>query len=230
MMFHPWVKVATRSALMPNWTSGRRAGPEGERVDAARVHAVETGGGEVLRGGADGAPRSRAIEEEEEDGGEEDGDEEGGELRVGNRHAADVDVAARVRRVDGAEVGAEEQLREIDEDDVETEGDEQGVELRRADDEVQEEALEEVTEEEEQHHRDRQRREGIDAALRIEIINGVSAEHDERAVGEVDDVEDTPDEAHPVGHQAVEAPEQDPVDEDLGEELHGAAPLGRAPT
>ena len=94
------------------------------------------------------------------------------------------------------------------------------VELRRSDDQVEQEHLQQIAEHEEQQHRDRQCRERIDPGLRIEVVERVAAQHDERAVRQIDDLEDAPDEAHAEPHQAVEAAEQDPVDQDLAEEEH----------
>jgi hypothetical protein len=89
------------------------------------------------------------------------------------------------------------------------------VQERRADDQVEDEPLQQVAEREHRHHGDRQRRERIDAAEREEVIHGIAAEHDEGAVGKIDDVEHAPDEGHAEGHQSVEAAEQYPVGDGL---------------
>ena len=103
------------------------------------------------------------VQHEPDGGGEHEGDDEGGEADQRDRYAADVDVAAGIARIDRPEVGAEEELREIGDDDAQAEGDQKRVEHRRADDQVEDEALQEVAEHEHHERGDRQRGEGVDA-------------------------------------------------------------------
>ena len=85
--------------------------------------------------------------------------------------------------------------------------------------------LQQIAEGEHDSHGDGQRQEGIDAQLGEQEIDGIAAQHDEGAMGEIDDVEHAPDQRHAERHQAVEPAEQDPVDEDLGQQHGPKVPL-----
>jgi hypothetical protein len=102
-------------------------------------------------------------------------------------------------------------LREISQHHVEPKSDEQGIECRRADDEVEDEALQRVADAEHHHHRDRQCGEGIDMRADEEEIYAIAAQHDKRAMRQIDNVEDAPDESHAEPHQPIEAAQQHAV-------------------
>ena len=51
---------------------------------------------------------------------------------------------------------------------------------------------------------------------REQIIHSIAAQHDERAMRKIDDVEHAPDERHAKRHQAIQAAQQNSVQEDLG--------------
>ena len=97
--------------------------------------------------------------------------------------------------------------------------------MRRADDQVQDQKLQQIAEGEHDSHGDGQSQERIDAKLAEQEIDGIAAQHDEGAMGEIDDVEHAPDQRHAERHQAIEPAEQDSVDDDLSQQ-HGRKSLG----
>ena len=110
------------------------------------------------------------------------------------------------------------ELRQIGQHDVEAEGEQQRVQQRRAHDEIEQTAL----------HDDSRRgtcasiaigsaTNGSMPAQREQEIDDIAAQHDEGAMGEIDDVEHAPYQRHAERHQPVEAAQQDAVDQDLNE-------------
>src|SRR6185437_2739860 len=149
-------------------------------------------------------------------------------------HARHGDPAPRhvrtgVARIDRAHIGAEGELGEIGQDDLQPEGDQQRVEQSRADDEIEHEALQPIAEHEHHRHGDRQRGERIDSQAGEKEIDAIAAQHDERAMRKIDDVEHAPNQRHAERHEAIETAQEHAVDEELQEE-HGAAlaPMRRA--
>ena len=59
-----------------------------------------------------------------------------------------------------------------------------------------------------------------------QVVDHIAAKHDQRAVGQVDDVEHAPDQRHAERHEAVEPAQQHAVDENL-QQKHGR-PFRRA--
>ncbi len=107
---------------------------------------------------------------------------------------------------------------------LEPEGDEQRVEHRRAHDEIQQPALQAVAEHEKHDGRNRQSEERIDVRGFVEVPRNIGAQHDERAVREVHDVEHPPNQRQAQCHHGIQPAQQDAVHEDLREEIHHRLP------
>ena len=68
----------------------------------------------------------------------------------------------------------------------------------------------------EQHdRRDRQCGERVDVRAGEQEIRHVGAQHDERAMRQVDDIEHAPDQGEPQRHQRVEPAQENAADQDL---------------
>ena len=116
-------------AIKPAGCAGeRRANAEGNRIEDARINTVEPRRREILSRGANGATERRRVQHPPERPGQQKSNGKGCEPDQRDGKAINCHVRAGIDRVDGAKIGAENQLSEIGNDDIKAEGDEQGVE------------------------------------------------------------------------------------------------------
>ncbi len=152
---------------------------------------------------------------------ERERDAERPEADVGHAHRTDGEPGPAVAHRDRSLVGLEEVVDEVDDEDLQPERQKERCQDGRAHDLVDEQALDRVADREQHDHRDGDRQERIDAGQLVQVERQVRAQHDEGAVGEIDDVHDPPDEGEAERDQREDPAEQDRVDDDL-------AQLGRA--
>src|ERR1041384_5400902 len=112
----------------------------------SRIYAVESGGDQILRGGANRSADTSALKKEPQAKGqcERNAEREQADQRHGG--AEKIKVGPRVAGIYGPEIRAEGDLSEIGDHHLESEGDQQSIEHRRADDQVQHIELNKITE------------------------------------------------------------------------------------
>ncbi len=127
---------------------------------------------------------------------------------------------------DAAIVRREEELRQAAHDDGKPEG---GEDLHHAgiglgtDRKPHDQQIDHRTKHEQRSRDQRRRQQGIDRKEREQEERRIHRDHQEFAMGEVDDVHQPEDQRAPYGNQSVEQPHQRPLDDRLSEAIHRAA-------
>src|SRR5260221_7639146 len=167
-------------------------------VDADQARALALAGHR-----ADRLAEIGPLDDEPEQGGDDESADERDELGHGEEGDADIDRVEGIARVDRPRVRAPEIEREIVDDDGEAERHQQDIVLpavaRRGDDR----ALQRIAQHEHRRNDDRQSEIGIDAEERVEEIDAVERQHQQAAMGEIDDVQHAVDQRQPERHQRV---------------------------
>ena len=141
-----------------------------------------------------------------------DDDDEGDDAGHGEKRRADLDDVEGVGQIDRAGVGAERVEQRILDDDREAERHQEDVAILAVRGRADDEALQAIAQQEEQRREHDRREVGIEAE---QLVRKERREHrggQQRAVGEVDDVQDAVDQRQPerdqrvdgAGHQSVE--------------------------
>jgi len=191
----------------------RGADAEAQAVDMLDVDAHQPGALAFAGNRADRAAEIGAADQEPEQGGDGQRRAEGDGTRHRDQRHADVDDVEAVGHVDRAGVRPPEIERQVIHDDRQAQRDQQDVlvaAMRRMLDDA---ALQHVAQHEEGGHRDRQRQIRVDAEAGIEEIDAVQRDHQDRAVGEVDDVQHAVDQRKAERHQRVDRAGGQPVDQ-----------------
>ncbi len=198
-------------------TRERCADPGRERVDLERVDTHQADGLLVERGREDRLPGLGAIEKEIETGGERQREHEYRQPDIGDEHRAERERARGVERVHRAQVGAEDQQKDIHQNEVEAEGEHQREQQARAHQPVEQQPLHAVAEHEQHGHRQRHRQERVDPERREDEIADIGPDHDEGAVGHVDDPHHAPDHGEADRRDGVKSAQKQAVDDRLPE-------------
>ncbi len=130
----------------------------------------------------------------------------------------DLDEGAGVGHVDGLRVAAEEQERDIVDHDREAQRDQQDVLVAAVIVAADQQAIEHEAETEGAGDHHRQRGVGIDADQPPEIEDGIHGQHQQAAMGEIDDVQHAVDQRQPDGDKDVNAAGQKAVQDAREEE------------
>ena len=136
---------------------------------------------------------------------------------------ADDQAPVQIRHAHHPVVARPEPEGRVDEDERDAEGDEEREQERLAERAVQHEVLEQPAERPEERERDRQREERIEVIEGEEPVRGERAEHDELAVGRVQDAADAEDEGESDRRRRVHPALEDAVDErldEIGQDCH----------
>ncbi|KGQ02229.1 hypothetical protein BBAD15_g12562 [Beauveria bassiana D1-5] len=195
---------------------------EGDGVDVVDVHAHQRRGVAVLRHRPQRAAQVGAVHEQVQQHGQAQADHEGHQLAGDHGVVADVDGAgAQLHR--GAEhVGAEDHQRQVQQDGGHAHRGEDldvlvGVEQRLDDAFLRQRAQ---REQDDRHRHQADVR--MHAELRRDQIDQVHADHQEFAVREVDDADHAEDQRQPQADDGVGAAQQQAIDDQLNEDIHGA--------
>src|SRR5215475_11522572 len=208
----------------------RAAEAEGEHGDAVDVDPHEGGRLRILAGGADGAAGIRPREEEIEADGDDDGEEEGDGERNRDGDPEGTQRSERVAELDRPVVAGPREEGHVGDQEREPRRVEQGVELAAGDDRLEQEAIDEHAGQEHHGHPQHDGDEWIDAEERVRPEGAEHAEHDQIAVGEVDDAHDAEDYGEPYADHGVKRAGQDAADDALDEGFHSAECLEQVPT
>src|SRR5712692_8028168 len=200
---------------------------EGQEVGATDIDAGQKGGLPILGRRPDGLAPSPMGQQELQAADEDEGDGEAQETYHGDREVPKDDDGAAIGRDDGSLVRGPEPNGEGMQHQRQPEADQQGGPHPRlfvgADDKGEERSVQTETEKQRERNDEQERGERIDAEQGDEPERPIAAEHDQLAVGDIEDLEDAKDEREANRGQPVESAEQDPEDELLGEGVHPAA-------
>jgi hypothetical protein len=116
---------------------------------------------------------------------------------------------------DAAVICGERHQHGVVQNEIESERERQRDEHGRCDDMVDDAGLQRMPERVEHAARDRDRDEGVNAQVNVGEVGDVRAQHDERAVQDIDDVEDTPHQRKAHGDARVEPAEDQTIRSDL---------------
>src|SRR5215510_1938097 len=198
----------------------RAAEAEGDHGDAVDVDPHEGGRLGILAGGADGAAGIRPREEEIEADRDDDGEEEGDGERNRDGDPEGTQRSERVAELDRPIVAGPREEGHVGDQEREPRRVEQGVELAAWDDRLEQEAIDEHAGQEHHGHPQHDGGERIDAEERVRPESAEHAEHDQIAVGEIDDAHDAEDHGEPHADHGVERTSQDAADDALDEGFH----------
>ena len=195
---------------------------EGERDDAVGAHAEHARHAEILRRGAHLQPEARRLEEPGERGEQDRADQDGDDLQALQPDAEDLDLAAERRQeVDALGPRADEQDERLLQEEADGEGRDQkrrgiGIAQRPEGDALGRQREQNCGEKAAEKHQ----RDGL-AEKRQERVAG---DHDQLAMGEVDQPHDAEDEPDAERRQRVEAAYAQRIHERLHQPVdHGAA-------
>src|SRR6185437_14052596 len=193
---------------------------KGHGIEMPRLYAVEASRHQVLRGGADRTSQPRMQKEQPHGHRQRNGNSESQKPSYWQHDWAPLDAVARIRGVDGAEVGRKRELGEVSQHDLQPERYLQGVEHGGADDQVQKAALHRVTDDKHHDCGNRQSQERVDTGVSVEIPGHVRTEHDECAVRQIDDIQYSPNQGETERHHSVQSAQKNSVDQDLRKKIH----------
>ncbi len=193
------------------------------------VDAHELGGVTVGPDGEDRGAGPGAVEDGPKNAGQHQGHRQTPEADVGDDDASEAEPASGIGRSDGAKITRENQQQQADDHEVDAERQQEGEEERRPDHAVDHASLERVTDDEECDRIDRQAQEWVDVQAGEEIPRDVRADDYQRAMRQVHDVEDAPDQTEPEGDGDVNAPKQEAQNDLLGELAHELSLAGELP-
>ena len=135
-------------------------------------------------------------------------------------------AGAGIGHGDGAQVTAKYLLNDVGDQQIQPEGEHERHQEGRTDDAVDGDVLHDPPNDEQDKHRDQHARKGVNMRLLIDDQGDVGADDDKRAVRQIDNVHDAPDEGEAQGHGGVKAAQKEPVDKGLPKR-HSAASRGR---
>src|SRR5919106_3263326 len=161
-------------------------------------------------GGADRLTHAGALEKQHRHGANDQRGREGDKLDLGDRHATVEKKKRPEIRLRRPDVGAEQFVGELLQHDTQTESRQDRDEQVFVDDPVNHAFIENPTEEEQQHGREGDTEQRMDSS-RVQKKSGIAAEHDELALGDVDDVHYAPNQSHAVGSERENRPDQHSV-------------------
>ncbi len=195
----------------------RRVEPIGHGKDAIRVDAENARGARVLRRGADRLSEPCLAQKEPERPTRPDREPESEELDTRQRHHAVEQMNRAEIGIDRADIRAEERVRKLLDQDRQAEGGEDGNEDVAVDDAKDDGTVDQPADAE--HHRRRQRQPEKRRQAPLHGDEGdVTAEHDEFALHDIDDVEYAPDQRHAIGGEREDRADQKPVQDDVERE------------
>ena len=204
----------------------RQRDRHGEREDMAVVDAHQARRVGVVGGRPEGGAQRRAVEQQLQAGDHRDGAGEDDHREHADRQPLDDLQTCRLERAGGQLLAVRRkdfQERVLD-DDRQAEGDEQRRQDIRPQGEVEQAALERVADGEHQRHDDRQRDQRMHANAGDDGEAEEARQHDQVAMGDVDQPHDAEDERQAGGEQRVEPADQDALYDGV-DPIHQSAPL-----
>ena len=200
------VEVGTHPEIERGHPDHHHRHRHGQREHPAVVDAHQLRDLGIVRGGAEGPAQLGAIEQELQSEDDADGRCQREQLHCAHRHAA----AQRQRgRLDGAcaetlAVGREHLQQAVLDDDRQAEGDQQRRHDVPAERAVEQNVLQRVAEPEQKRHGQQRRQERIEPQRLCHHQHDERRQHDQVAVGEIDEPHDAEDQRQPGREQRVE--------------------------
>ncbi len=158
---------------------------------------------------------------------------EGDDLDIGDRDGAEKLRGAEVG-LRGLDVAGEHRVHQLLQQDRQAEGGQQRDEQVAVDHAEHHQPVERPADEEQHDRRDHHPEQRMDAVPEQDH-GDIAAEHDELALGDVDDVHHAPDQRHAVGGEREDRPHQQAIDDQVGadhrrlEQKHKIIDHGNAP-
>lgn len=142
------------------------------------------------------------------------------ELADDDAEPADGDGLSRSRRTNGIEVGPEDKQSQVDQRRRQSDHREYLDMLLGIEQRLNDKTLHKRSHDEEQHDGRYRGDVRMQPQMRIEQVDRVHSDHQELAVGKVDDPHDTENQGQADADDRVNAAEQDAVDQELDENFH----------
>jgi hypothetical protein len=169
---------------------------------------------------ADRAAEIGLAHDQPQQGGGDQRAGEGDDLGQRQEGAEDLDDLEGIGHVDDARVGLEEKQREILDHDGEAERHQQDIFVPSVAGAADDAALQRIAEREHAGRYDQERHVRVDPELDVEIIDRVEAKHQQRPMGEVDDVQNAVDQRQAEGDEGIERTCRQPVQHGRNDDRH----------